>query len=74
MAFDKGTLVVDFNESFVKQVGPIYTMDVNQLQSILKEIVFRYDNVNKVFYQIDGSHADWEFWFGFGGDGITRVK
>ncbi|MDQ0178043.1 stalk domain-containing protein [Bacillus chungangensis] len=74
VAFDKGTLIVDFNESFVKQVGPIYTMDVNELQSILNEIVFRYDKVNKVYYQVDGSYADWEFWFGFGGDGETRVK
>lgn len=74
VVFDKGTLVVDFNESFVKQVGPIYTMDVNELQSILNEIVFHYDHVNKVFYQIDGSYADWEFWFWFGGEGVTRVK
>ncbi|GIP33345.1 hypothetical protein [Paenibacillus sp. J2TS4] len=71
---NEGVVVVDFNEEMVQQLGPLYIIDYQKLHNLLNDVVFSDSRVEKVYYQINGSYADWGFWFWFGEDGVTREE
>ncbi|WP_226683455.1 N-acetylmuramoyl-L-alanine amidase [Sutcliffiella horikoshii] len=69
---EKGTVVIDFKD-FTGEVGSPSTYLMGELNRELYNVVFKYQQVQEVYYQFDGSFSDWCYWLEIVEEPVKRM-
>lgn len=59
---EDGTAVVDFADFSHIIPNSSTTAGKSELLKSLNRVVFQFEDIQRVYYQFDGSHSDWAYW------------